>query len=114
MHVIEEDVTRNERPLPRKPQHRVLIGIAPDVLEDFDPGVFKYDEVIVIRADRNGVGSRTRTQDAFPFVYFVLIDSVDSTYYVGIRKNPDARVGLFKDLQPKKMVGMLVSDVDNR
>jgi hypothetical protein len=48
-----------------------------------------------------------------PFIYFLLIDFVDSIHYVGIRKNTRRR-RRFKNLPTKKMGGMLMSDVDNR
>src|SRR5258708_5841627 len=97
-----------------KPKHAVFISIALDALYDLQSGIIKLDKVIVVLADGNDMGSGPRAQDTFPFIYFRLIDVVDSIRYVGIRQNSRPRIRVLKNLETKKMVGMLMSDVDNR
>ena len=53
-------------------------------------------------------------QNLFPFIYFRLIDRVDSVYYRRIGSNPHAGVCLLKNLEAKKMIGVLMGDVDDR
>src|ERR1700726_1768576 len=113
MHVVEQDVASNENFLPRNPQHRVFIGIALDVLEDLKFGAVKINDVAVEFADGNNVRGCTCTQDLLPFIYLLLIDLVDPIYYRRTRNDSNPRICLLKDLQAKKMVGVLMGNVDN-
>jgi hypothetical protein len=76
--------------------------------------MFKSDEGFVVLADSNGMGSCVRAQDAFPLVYLLLINIVDTVDDIGTRENSHRRIGFFENLQPQKVIGMLMSDVDNR
>ena len=74
----------------------------------------KFNKVAVEFADSNNVRGCAGAQDLFPFIYFLLIDLVDSIYYRRVRNNSHPRICLLKDLQTKKMVGVLMGNVDNR
>src|ERR1700676_4678713 len=114
MEVVEDNITSDKGPLSGKPKHRVCIGVALEILEDPYVGILKSNKVFVVLADGNHMGSGVRAQEAFPLVYFLLIDFVDSIDDVGVREYPHSRIRGFKHLQTKKMVGMFMSDVDDR
>jgi hypothetical protein len=113
MHVVEQDVASNENSLPRNPKHRVFIGVALDVFKDLNLCALKFNGVAVEFADGNNVRGCTWAKDLLPLIYFPLIDLVDPIYYRRTRNDSDPRICLRKDLQAKKMVGVLMGNVDN-
>ncbi len=59
MHVVEHNVAGNENSLIGKPKHRVFVGVALDIVEDPNIGVFKSNEFVVEFADGILVGGCT-------------------------------------------------------
>src|SRR5258708_34891475 len=73
MHVVENGITGNESSLLGKPEHGVFVRVSLDLLEDFNSGVLKFYEVNVVFADRTDMGGRARSQNLFPFLYFLWV-----------------------------------------
>src|ERR1700679_1552542 len=114
MHVVEDNIAGDKSPLPREPKHGVCIGIALEILKDLYFRILKLNKVIFVPADGNHMGCCVRAQKTFPFVYFLLIDLVDSIHDVGIRQYPYSRIRFLEHLQTEKMIPVLMSDVDDR
>src|ERR1700686_4601709 len=113
MHVVEQDIASNENSLPRNPKHRVFIGVALDVFKDLNFCALQFNDVAVEFADGNNVSGCTGAKYLLPLIYFPLIDLVDPIYYRRTCNDSDPRICLLKDLQAKKMVGVLMGNVDN-
>src|SRR6266403_3676958 len=105
------------------PVMRILCpGIQSIVFSSVSPWMFLRTSIFelsnLIKSPSNFSMATTRevapAQDRFPFIYFLLIDLVDSVHYRRIRNNPHSRVCLSKNLQTKKMIGVLMGNVDKR
>jgi len=70
------------------------------------------NEVAIEFLDGNNARGCPRAQNLFPFIDFLLIDLAGSVYYRGIGNDPHARVCVLENLEAKKMIGVLMTNVD--
>src|SRR6267143_6209524 len=97
-------------------------GIQSIVFSSVSPWIFlrtsifeslKFYKVAVEFFDSNSVRGCTCAQDFFPFIYFLLIDDVDSIDYRRSGNDSHSRICLLKNLQTKKVIGMRMGNVDS-